>query len=231
MNLRILYKLPVLRRFSSYRRHRAIARVLEEIRRLPKGQPPERELIRKIHAVWGNPDYSASVSYLEAAARHAATTKGPLLECGSGLSTLLLGALGEVNGFDVWTLEHDVEWHRLVALELERHKISNVHLCLAPLKDFGGGVSWYDSPLREFPQAFSLVICDGPPNWTTPGARYGVVAVIRDRLPRSWNILLDDARAAGKTGTLSRLAEEPGISITTHTHSDGSFLWITRREH
>lgn len=140
----IVWKLPLLTQIGSYRRHRAIARALAGIRRLPKGQPPQRELIRRLHAAWGNPDYSASVSYLEAAARHAAATKGVLLECGSGLSTVFLGALAEANGFEVWTLEHDAAWHAIAARELERHGISNVHLCLAPIKDFGGGISWYD---------------------------------------------------------------------------------------
>lgn len=84
-------------------------------------------------------------------------------------------------------------------------------------------------PLCEFPQTFALVICDGPPNWTTPGARYGLIPVMRDRLQKDWNILLDDAKAAGKTGMLSRLADEPGINIATQTHPDGAFVWITRR--
>ena len=59
--------------------------------------------------------------------------------------------------------------------------------------------------------------------------RYGLMPVMRDRLQKDWNILLDDAKAAGKTGTLSRLADEPGINIATQTHSDGAFVWITRR--
>jgi hypothetical protein len=166
---------------------------------------------------------------MDAAARHAVATKGALLECGSGISTVLLGVLAEANGFEVWTLEHEAAWHAVVARELERHGISSVHLHLAPLKDLGGGISWYDAPLADFPKAFSLVVCDGPPNWTTPGARYGLIPAMRDRLASSWNILLDDANAARKTGTLKRLAEEPGIRIDTQAHPDGAFLWITRR--
>jgi hypothetical protein len=186
-------------------------------------------LIGRLHSAWGNPDYSASVSYLEAAARHAVAADGALLECGSGLSTVLLGALAEANRFEVWTLEHDAAWHAIVAGELERHRISSVHLCLAPIKDLGGGVSWYDAPLDQLPRTFALVVCDGPPNWTTPGGRYGLIPAMRDRLPKDWNILLDDPKAANKTGLLRRLADEPGISIDTHAHPDGSFLWITRR--
>jgi hypothetical protein len=224
-----MWRLPVLRQIASYRRDREIARALEEIRRLPRGQPPKRSLIATLHAAWGNPDFSACVSYLEAAARHAVATEGAVLECGSGLSTVLLGALAEANRFEVWTLEHEAAWHGIVARELQGHGISKVQLCLARLKDIGGEISWYDVSKVSLPSVISLVICDGPPNWTTPGARYGVIPVMRDHLAKGWNILLDDANAARKAGMLNRLASEPGIKIDTQTHPDGSFVWITRQ--
>lgn len=229
MNRGLMWRLPVLRQIAAYQRDREIARALEEIRRLPKGQPPKRDLIAKLHAAWGNPDFSASVSYLEAASRHAVGTQGAVLECGSGVSTVLLGALAQLNGFEVWTLEHEAAWHAVVARELHRHGIRTVHLCLAPLKEVDADVSWYDVSALSLPKMISLVICDGPPNWTTPGARYGVIPVMRDRLAKGWNILLDDANAARKTGMLNRLASESGVMIDTQTHPDGSFVWVTRQ--
>jgi len=143
----------------------------------------------------------------------------------------MLGVLAEVNDLEVWTLEHERSWHAKVAQDIERYRVRNVHLCYSPLRDYGGGISWYDFPRAGFPDRFSLVVCDGPPNWTTPGARYGLVTAMRDRLEPNWNILLDDANAADKTGTLARIANEPGLNITKHVHGDGSFLWITRQGH
>ena len=40
---------------------------------------------------WGNEGYSADTSYLEAIRHWASRVHGPILECGSGLTTLLLG--------------------------------------------------------------------------------------------------------------------------------------------
>jgi hypothetical protein len=228
MRFGLIAKLPLFRQVVSYRRQLAIGEALEAIRRLPPGKVPREAAIRDLQAAWGNPDYTASVEYLEAAAGHAVSVTGAILECGSGLSTLMLGALAEGNRFEVWTLEHEESWHAIVSTSLGRHNIRKVHLYHAPLKDYGGGISWYAPPLAEFPPEFSLVLCDGPPNWTTPGARYGLVPTMRNRLCRTWNILLDDAKAAEKTGTLSRIATEPGVSVTRHDHPGGSFLWITR---
>jgi hypothetical protein len=224
----VLSKLPFVRRILSRRRHAAVDRALDQVRRLPAGVVPARATISQLHAAWGNPEFIATVSYLEAVATHAVALKGHVLECGSGLSTLLLGVLADVNGFQVWTLEHNREWFRTLSHVLQRHKVGNVHLCFAPLRDFGGGVSWYDAPVSELPREFSLIVCDGPPNWKTPGGRYGLVIAMRERFAPSWNILLDDPKAAEKTGMLARLELEPGVSVAKHTYDDGAFLWITR---
>jgi hypothetical protein len=170
------------------------------------------------------------VSYLEAAAARAVALRGAVLECGSGLSTLLLGTLAERNGFSVWTLEHDREWYETVGAFIRRHNVRNVNLRYAPLRDYGDGISWYDVHAVELPEVFSLVVCDGPPNWTTPGGRYGVVVAMRDRFSKEWNILLDDPIAAEKTGMLARLNSVVGVQAVRHTFDDGSYFWVTRSE-
>jgi len=227
--VRVLRKLSLLEWIASRHRRRAVERALADLRKFHRDQTPLEDVVRRLHAAWGNPDYTASVSYLIAAARLLVSTSGPVLECGSGLSTLMLGALAEQVDLELWTLENEGSWHAKIARDLEYHMIRSVRLCYAPLMDYGNSVSWYDLPKSGFPERFSLVICDGPPNWTTPGARYGLIAAMRDRLAPSWNVLLDDANAAEKTGTRKRLESEPGVRVTRHDHDDGSFLWITRQ--
>ncbi len=122
MNAGVLSRLPLFRQILSHRRHVAVNRALDQIRRLRPGDTPSRATISALHAAWGNPEFIATVSYLEAAAARAVELKGAVLECGSGLSTLLLGTLAERNGFSVWTLEHDREWYETVAAFLQRHK-------------------------------------------------------------------------------------------------------------
>ena len=42
-------------------------------------------------------------------------TTGPILECGSGLSTILLAAVAEKRNQLVIALEHDLQWHQRMA--------------------------------------------------------------------------------------------------------------------
>jgi len=228
MFARALSRLPFVQELRSRRRRTAVDAALIQVARLVPRQAPSRALIAQVHRAWGNPEFTASISYLEAAASRALELGGDILECGSGLSTLLLGVLADINGFHVWTLEHDRQWADTIEERLKHRNIRNVHLRFAPLRDYGHGVSWYDAPFAELPNAFSLVICDGPPNWKTPGGRYGLLMAMRERLAPSWNILLDDPNAAEKTGMLARLRAEPGVTVSSHVFTDAGFLWVTR---
>lgn len=225
---RALTRFSFLQPVLSHWRHIAVNRALNRVRRLVPGKTPSRTMISALHAAWGNPEFVATVSYLEAAAAQAIAHRGDILECGSGLSTLLLGTLAEKNGFRVWTLEHDRKWYESMAEKLERFGVRNVSLLQAPIRDYGGGISWYDVQAPELPKVFSLIVCDGPPNWKTPGGRYGVVVAMRERFCRQWNILLDDPIAAEKTGMRARLESEPGVRVLKHAFKDGAYLWVTR---
>ena len=87
-------------------------------------------------------------------ARRAVVTRGPILECGSGLSTILLGLLAARRGVDVWSLEHIPEWHARVRSVLESVGIAAMRLHLTPLRSYGD-FDWYRLPLASMPHAFS----------------------------------------------------------------------------
>lgn len=55
---------------------------------------------------WGNGDWSALDEYLTECVRHALVCKGPILECGSGLTTILVGAIAKKRNSTMWSLEH-----------------------------------------------------------------------------------------------------------------------------
>ena len=130
------------------------------------------------------------------------TVSGPVLECGSGLTTLLLGWCAGQRGLPVWTLEHDAKWYKHTATALQKYRVPNVGLCLAPLRDYGE-FCWYAPPLERLPKAFSLIVCDGPPKRTTPGDRYGLLPVMREYLRSGTIILLDDVRTAAQDEVLA----------------------------
>jgi hypothetical protein len=80
-------------------------------------------------------------------------------------------------------------------------------LLLAPLRSYGE-FSWYDVPLEKVPPRFNLIVCDGPPQKTTPGDRYGLLPVMRDHLGPESVILLDDVVTQGRDLVLSRWLRE-----------------------
>ena len=149
---------------------------------------------------WGN-RWSAQHEYLATCLQHASETDGPILECGSGLSTILIGAVAQVSGTTLLSLEHEPKYAVKVQHYLDKYQLSSVRLCVAPLRTYGD-FDWY-SPPDSIADKFSLVICDGPPE-TTRGGRYGLVPVMRDKLRPDCTILLDDGARIGEQEIAAR---------------------------
>ena len=139
---------------------------------------------------WGNSGWSALDEYLRVGVEHVLQADDAVVECGTGLSTLLFGAVAQQRGVEYWALEHLPEWSEKLSQQLARYGVS-VQVSTRPLRSYVG-FDWYDPPLHEMPPQFSLVICDGPPSRTV-GGRYGLVPVMRRRLKPGCIILLDDA--------------------------------------
>jgi len=156
-------------------------------------QAPEKcvqgDVLEHLVFGWGNELWSGWSEYLAACIEHALRSSGPILECGSGLSTILVGAVAQRRGLAHCALEHMPDWAARVRTQLAKYHIdSNIHC--APLKDHGSFV-WYDAPVH-MPENFELVICDGPPG-SVKGGRYGLVPIMGSRLDDRCVILLDDA--------------------------------------
>ena len=166
-------------------------RALDELARDPRrALEAGSDLPRRLIEGWGNASWSTDDEYLIALIDEFGRTEGPVLECGSGLSTIVLGIIAGQAGRAVWTLEHDAHWGEKVGRALARRGLDHVRLCIRPLKNYGE-FSWYEPPLADMPQAFGLVICDGPPGHGH-GGRSGFLPVMRDRLAARCTILLDD---------------------------------------
>jgi hypothetical protein len=171
----------------------------------------DADVLRRLTYGWGNEDWSAFPDYLKVCLAQIDGTRGPILECGSGLSTLLFGLVAQRTGNIVWTLEHNADWAQKVTDRLIEFGIDAVRLCVQPLRDYGD-FSWYDPPLRSMPARFAGVVCDGPPG-DTKGGRYGLLPVMRERLaPSAW-ILLDDAVRSEERAIASRWGAEFGATV------------------
>jgi hypothetical protein len=198
------------------------------IRKLRKSRTdvPSRELLSELITAWGNESYSASLDYLEAVARLSVDAGGPIIECGTGVTTILLAILSERRNIGVWSLEHSVEWQTRIAQVLAKNGIAPARICLSPLIEYGEFV-WYEPPLAQLPDEFSLVICDGPPG-STKGGRYGLLPVLGDRLPAGSTILLDDAGRPGELQVIKRWEQEVGFETELTGTSTRQFAVMRR---
>ena len=59
---------------------------------------------------WDNGTWSAGEEYLLTCLKTALKTDGPILECGSGLTTIVIGAMAQKLGKIVYSLERMETW-------------------------------------------------------------------------------------------------------------------------
>ena len=223
--LKRLVPRPIKQKIKNTLNQRALHATLNQIARLPPRELPPAHLLKRLQTAWDNEGIAAQTAYLLEVARHVSQTSGPILECGSGVTTLLIGLLAERRGVHSWTLEHFPEWHKRVTEALARQNITSVNNCFAPLRDYGD-FSWYDPPREGLPDKFSLIVCDGPPG-STKGGRYGVVPVLKEKLAPGTIILLDDADRDAEADALRRWSELLELSISLHEETRGKYAVIT----
>ncbi len=181
-----------------------------------------RELsLRLFRYGWNNDSFAGDVEYLATIAEYAAQTDGPILECGSGISTIILSLACRT---EVWALEHIEEWCGSVRKACESSGLRNVKVVHAPLCDYGN-FHWYSVP-ECLPPRFSLVICDGPPG-TTVGGRYGLLPLMRHRLEAGAKILLDDAEREDEQRVLKSWQAGFSVGVETTSGHKGSLAIVT----
>lgn len=204
--------LPVRQWIRRSHRRMTLAQATRRLRRrLKRGELIPDRLFQNLVYGWGNQAWSAQSGYLRAIVQAAQRTPGPILECGSGLSTLVLGLAAEATGKRVWSLEHSPEWAGRLRSELTALRVRGIELCDAPLRDYGL-FAWYTPPVERLPLGFSMVVCDGPPG-RTPGGRYGLLPVMRSRLAPGCMILLDDFVRPEEQSVVSQWGDEFGVRI------------------
>lgn len=183
---------PLKRRLRSTHRAWVFRRAWRQfIRRTDEALAPGSTVLDDLVYGWGNESWSGASEFLRACIAHARVAQQPILECGSGLSTLLLGWIAQRNGNAVWSLEHIPGWRLRVNSALARAGVQCATVCDSPLMDHGE-YDWYSLP-AQLPARFGLVICDGPPA-ATRGGRFGMLPLMQSRLAADAVVLLDDAQ-------------------------------------
>lgn len=145
--------------------------------RLRAGEETERDYGEAFQYAQNN--FAASPDVLALCVGVARKCRGPIIETGSGLSSVLMAA---VSDSQVYSLEHIQHYAARTLSMAEEAGVSNLGMCYAPLKDF-----WYDYDKFDLPNKFALGLCDGPPRLL--GSRMRFFDVIA---PKCTAIIVDD---------------------------------------
>ena len=201
---------PIWKIGQTYREHR-LKTLYQRVTALPEGVPPSAALLHRLKWWWGNPGFTATVDYLNAIWNAAAKAEGPILECGSGLTTLVAGAITAKSGMPLVVLEHHLPSYHRMARMIEQLNLSHVQLLYCPLTAFDG-FDWYDTQDHTLPEKVALVICDGPPG-SNSGGRYGLIPVMQHTFDETCRILIDDTHRRKERAVIRRWCQEPSLEI------------------
>lgn len=188
--------------------------LLSRLRDRDPDSPLPDGFLRDLAYAWGNPGFSAGKAYLTRIAERASVTCGPVLECGSGLSTLLIGMLTADRDVEVVALEHTAAWRHRVQRALDVLHLDHVRVLHCPVVGYGL-YDWYQVS-DPIPDNVRLVVCDGPPGRHTRGGRYGLMPVLGHHFHPDCIILLDDTHRQGERRVIRTWNRRQDFRIQHH---------------
>jgi hypothetical protein len=171
------------------RRHIIFRLKVKKVVENPDIRLDDPQVLDELTYWWANV-FSPSTEFLLDLVKHSSQAKYPILDCGSGLSTIIAGLIAKRHGNTVWSLESSKSWYNRVKHYLDKYQVDSVNLLYCPLKkqtDF----SWYGVPWDILPEKFSLVSCDGPYQ-EGDARRYGLFPMMKERFAPECTILFDN---------------------------------------
>jgi hypothetical protein len=161
---------------------------------------------------------------------------GLVVECGSGVSSLVLGyALEAAGAGRLITFEHDRRHFDITGSWVRRHGLERwvevVHAPLAEMRSDGEVWQWYGSEVERSlaGQSAHLLVVDGPPGQLQPLSRYPALPRLSPFLAERVTVVLDDADRTDEKAIIARwLRQQPRFSLQHLTHEKGTAL-LSRR--
>ncbi len=148
-----------------------------------------------------------------------------IVECGSGVSTLLCAyALRKIGRGRVVSLDHEPRFAEQTRTLLSAHGVADwvdvAHAPLVPVEIGGAVWQWYDTASLKDVDGIDVLIVDGPPGNLQQQSRYPAVPLLLDRLAPDAIILLDDADRKDEQAIVQRwLQGVAGFQVVKETVS------------
>jgi hypothetical protein len=155
-------------------------------------------------------------------ANQVAGGRSTVIECGSGVSTVVIArALRDAGRGSVFSLENEAEHAGRTRAALAREQLAPWARVLdAPLAEepvAQPGCRWYTrAALDELPRGADLLLVDGPvasPGGGAGRSRYPALPLLRERLAPGCLVVLDDAQREGERWVIERWRAEFALDL------------------
>ena len=183
--------------------------------------------IAEAFAYWGDPLSPGDESYVRSCIAEIGATQGAVLQCGAGLSTLVLGAAcaGDKRERQVWCLEHDRHWASTIRSWLTEYRVANTHVIHSRAQMFDG-FSWYSVDTGRLAKSYSLVLCEGVR--ASPRGAFGALRKLEGRLAPAFVLMAREAGSQAELKLLKTWADANGAKFVI-LDSQGGFVKISRQ--
>lgn len=144
------------------------------------------------------PKWSAAPDFLQLIVEHVLSHKPTtIVECGSGITTLMLARCCELNGQGhVYSLENGAEYAAHTRDHITRYDLGKhstvIDAPLVPYTIKGNAYQWYDLA-QLTARDIDLLVIDGPPGFIQRHSRYPALPLLWDRLSGDCAVFMDDA--------------------------------------
>jgi hypothetical protein len=157
-----------------------------------------RQKLNLLEDIPYTPDWSAAADFLEIIVNHCLTEKpSTIVECSSGLTSLMLARCCEMNSFGkVYSLEDGKIYADNTREFIRQYQLSNyasiIHAPLTTINLNNTDFMWYS--LGNLPErTIEMLVIDGPNGFLQKNSRYPALPLLFEKLSDNCTIFLDDA--------------------------------------